>query len=116
MRDDVIAAVQARTGCSVEAFLSDDLHDPDVAVEIFLIARSDSDGGHRDEDRVRNADACAVHPAHAQARLRASRESIGVVCPRAGDNVGQNPLRDRFGPYPPPPSPSKRPAEPGAAR
>jgi hypothetical protein len=38
MRDDVIAAVQARTGCSVEAFLSDDLHDPDVAVEIFLMA------------------------------------------------------------------------------
>lgn len=44
MRDDMIAAVEALTGRSVEAFLSDNLHDPDVAVEIFLMHRSDTDG------------------------------------------------------------------------
>ena len=44
MRDDMIAAVEALTGRSVEAFLSDNLHDPDVAVEIFLMHRSDHDG------------------------------------------------------------------------
>lgn len=43
MRDDMIAAVEALTGRSVEAFLSDNLHDPDVAVEIFLMHRSDQD-------------------------------------------------------------------------
>ena len=42
MRADMVAAVEALTGRSVEAFLSDNLHDPDVAVEIFLM--SDSDG------------------------------------------------------------------------
>ncbi|MCP9488942.1 MAG: DUF2294 domain-containing protein [Solirubrobacteraceae bacterium MAG38_C4-C5] len=44
MRDDFIAAVQELTGRSVEAFLSDNLHDPDVAVEIFLMAPSDNNG------------------------------------------------------------------------
>lgn len=44
MRDDMIAAVEALTGRTVEAFLSDNLHDPDVAVEIFLMHRSDQDG------------------------------------------------------------------------
>lgn len=44
MRDDMIAAVEALTGRSVEAFLSDNLHDPDVAVEIFLMHRSNQDG------------------------------------------------------------------------
>jgi uncharacterized protein YbcI len=37
MREDLITAVEALTGRTVEAFLSDNLHDPDVAVEIFLL-------------------------------------------------------------------------------
>lgn len=37
MREDLILAVEALTGRKVEAFLSDNLHDPDVAVEIFLM-------------------------------------------------------------------------------
>ena len=37
MREDLIAAVEALTERSVEAFLSDNLHDPDVAVEVFLM-------------------------------------------------------------------------------
>jgi uncharacterized protein YbcI len=37
MRDDLVAAVEGLTGRTVEAFLSDNLHDPDVAVEIFLL-------------------------------------------------------------------------------
>jgi uncharacterized protein YbcI len=44
MRDDLVAAVEALTGRTVEAFLSDNLHDPDVAVEIFLMNPRDSDG------------------------------------------------------------------------
>ncbi|MDQ3677251.1 MAG: DUF2294 domain-containing protein [Actinomycetota bacterium] len=44
MRDDMIAAVERLTGRTVEAFLSDNLHDPDVAVEIFLMERSDDNG------------------------------------------------------------------------
>ena len=51
MRDDLVGAVEALTGRKVEAFLSDNLHDPDVAVEIFLMSRdggepSGSDDGH----------------------------------------------------------------------
>lgn len=37
MRSDLIAAVELLTGRTVEAFLSDNLHEPDVAVEIFLL-------------------------------------------------------------------------------
>jgi len=44
MRDDLVAAVEALSGRTVEAFLSDNLHDPDVAVEIFLMERSDNGG------------------------------------------------------------------------
>ena len=44
MREDMIAAVEQLTGRAVEAFLSDNLHDPDVAVEIFLMHPSASDG------------------------------------------------------------------------
>jgi uncharacterized protein YbcI len=47
MRDDLIAAVQALTGRTVDAFLSDNLHDPDVAVEIFLM-NPDGDGHRTD--------------------------------------------------------------------
>jgi uncharacterized protein YbcI len=42
MRDDLIAAVEALTGRTVEAFLSDNLHKPDVAVEIFLMDRGEN--------------------------------------------------------------------------
>ena len=41
MRDDLVAAVQRLTGRTVEAFLSDNLHEPDVAVEIFLLKPPD---------------------------------------------------------------------------
>jgi len=43
MREELIDAVQALTGRTVEAFLSDNLHDPDVAVEVFLM-QPDGDG------------------------------------------------------------------------
>ena len=44
MRDDLVAAVERITGRQVEAFLSDNLFEPDVAVEIFLMKRTDVDG------------------------------------------------------------------------
>lgn len=44
MRDDMISAVEGFTGRTVEAFLSDNLHDPDVAVEIFLMDCSHENG------------------------------------------------------------------------
>lgn len=37
MRTDLIAAVETLTGRTVEALLMDNLHDPDVAVEVFLM-------------------------------------------------------------------------------
>lgn len=43
MRDELVAAVERLTGRRVEAFLSDNLHEPDVAVEIFLLAPNGSD-------------------------------------------------------------------------
>ena len=48
MRLELVATVEALTGRTVEAFLSDNLHEPDVAVEIFLMHRSDSNGGRAD--------------------------------------------------------------------
>jgi uncharacterized protein YbcI len=47
MRDELITAVEALTGRAVEAFLSDNLHDPDVAVEIFLMCPIDGDRAKR---------------------------------------------------------------------
>jgi uncharacterized protein YbcI len=44
MRDDLVAAIERLTGRTVEAFLSDNLHEPDVAVEIFLMEPNDSNG------------------------------------------------------------------------
>ena len=41
MREDLIAAVERLTHRTVEAFLSDNLHEPDVAVEIFLLVPLD---------------------------------------------------------------------------
>jgi uncharacterized protein YbcI len=37
MREDLVAAVERLTQRKVEAFLSDNLYEPDVAVEIFLL-------------------------------------------------------------------------------
>ncbi len=54
MRDEMIAAVQALTGRTVEAFLSDNLYDPDVAVEVFLMHHGDGDGDG-DGRRARSA-------------------------------------------------------------
>ena len=48
MRQELVTAVEALTGRTVEAFLSDNLHEPDVAVEIFLMHRSDSAGARPD--------------------------------------------------------------------
>jgi uncharacterized protein YbcI len=47
MREELIAVVERLTGRKVEAFLSDNLHDPDVAVEIFLMHQRDQDGSSR---------------------------------------------------------------------
>ena len=41
MREDLIAAVEGIIGRKVEAFLSDNLYEPDVAVEIFLLVPLD---------------------------------------------------------------------------
>ena len=49
MRDDLIIAVETLTGRKVEAFLSDNLYEPDVAVEIFLMQREDVDGERRSD-------------------------------------------------------------------
>jgi uncharacterized protein YbcI len=47
MRDELVGAVERLTGRVVEAFLSDNLHDPDVAVEVFLLAPHANGGGGR---------------------------------------------------------------------
>jgi uncharacterized protein YbcI len=46
MREELIAAVERLTGRAVEAFLSDNLHEPDVAVEVFLMVRSSNHDGY----------------------------------------------------------------------
>jgi uncharacterized protein YbcI len=46
MHDDMIAAVEEITGRTVEAFLSDNLHDPDVAVQIFLMRPTNGNNRH----------------------------------------------------------------------
>jgi len=42
MREDLIEIVERLTGRTVEAFLSDNLHEPDVAVEVFIMQHDDS--------------------------------------------------------------------------
>jgi uncharacterized protein YbcI len=42
MRDEFIAAVTEHTGRTVEAFLSDNAIDPDIAVEIFILEPRES--------------------------------------------------------------------------
>ncbi|MDX6676716.1 MAG: hypothetical protein QOE31_768 [Solirubrobacteraceae bacterium] len=55
MRGDLIGAVERITGRTVEAFLSDNLHEPDVAVEIFLLRPLDADtDADADADAVGN--------------------------------------------------------------
>lgn len=44
MQADLIEAVERLSGRSVEAFLSDNLHEPDVAVEIFLMHDNQNGG------------------------------------------------------------------------
>lgn len=51
MRDDLVAVVEEITGRRVEAFLSDNLDEPDVAVEVFLMERADD--GDDDDGRER---------------------------------------------------------------
>jgi uncharacterized protein YbcI len=51
MREDLITAVQTLMGRTVEALLNDNLHDPDVAVEIFLLERSGDNGAPREHTR-----------------------------------------------------------------
>jgi uncharacterized protein YbcI len=41
MRDDLIAAVTEHTGRAVDAFLSDNTVDPDIAVEVFILEPQD---------------------------------------------------------------------------
>jgi uncharacterized protein YbcI len=41
MRDDLVAAVSEHSGRTVEAFLSDNAVDPDIAVEIFVLKPRD---------------------------------------------------------------------------
>ena len=45
MKHELIAAVTAHTGRVVEAFLSDNSVDPDVAVEIFILRARESESG-----------------------------------------------------------------------
>lgn len=46
MREDMISAVETLTGRTVEAFLSDNLTDPDIAVEVFFMDPIDHNGAH----------------------------------------------------------------------
>jgi uncharacterized protein YbcI len=45
MRDEFVAAVTVHTGRKVEAFLSDNAIDPDVAVEVFILEARDGPEG-----------------------------------------------------------------------
>lgn len=48
MRRELCDAVESLTGRPVEAFLSDNLYEPDVAVEVFLMGSSDTGGDLED--------------------------------------------------------------------
>jgi uncharacterized protein YbcI len=56
MRDELVDAVERLTGRTVEAFLSDNLHEPDVAVEIFLMSRDGNHDGRGDHRSLAPAD------------------------------------------------------------
>ena len=72
MRDDLVAAVERLTGRTVEAFLSDNLHDPDVAVEIFLLHPIDGNGKRL--------------PPGAPTDLSSSRRNSAYAARRQGDH------------------------------
>ena len=38
MREEIVTLVKAQTGREVEAFMSDNSVEPDVAVEVFILA------------------------------------------------------------------------------
>jgi len=60
MREELIGAVEALTGRTVEAFLSDNLADPDVAVEVFLMQPADGNG-RRVDGRSANGAGADLH-------------------------------------------------------
>jgi uncharacterized protein YbcI len=43
MRDDLVAAVERQSGRTVDAFLSDNIVEPDVAVEVFILKPREDD-------------------------------------------------------------------------
>jgi uncharacterized protein YbcI len=49
MHDDLVTAVERLMGRSVEALLSDNLADPDIAIEVFLLERTDHNGFHKEQ-------------------------------------------------------------------
>ena len=58
MREDLVSRVEELTGRKVIAFMSDNHIEPDMAVEIFILEPSSSDG-----DRSRPNDAGGAQPA-----------------------------------------------------
>ena len=44
VRDEFVSAVERITGRRVEGFFSDSQHDPDIEVEVFVLAREDGEG------------------------------------------------------------------------
>ena len=55
MRHDLIASIETILGRKVIAFMSDNHIDPDVAVEIFVLAPADGDAGRQDDGARGNA-------------------------------------------------------------
>jgi uncharacterized protein YbcI len=49
MREDMITAVEALTGRTVEALLNDVLPGPDIAAVVFLMDRTDHNGAHPEQ-------------------------------------------------------------------
>jgi uncharacterized protein YbcI len=48
MKEDLVAAVAEHTGREIEAFLSDNHIDPDIAVEVFILKPRTDGGDSRD--------------------------------------------------------------------
>jgi uncharacterized protein YbcI len=42
LRDEFVGAIESLTGRTVRAFMSEVHHDPDLSVELFVLAREDS--------------------------------------------------------------------------
>ena len=62
MRHDLIAGVEDILGRKVEAFLSDHHIDPDVAVEVFVLAPPDINDGARDGAEAPDEAIAGVRP------------------------------------------------------